>query len=115
VLYPFKRDFPCAQAQHFLVFSWLVVALIRDPGKGTLKGLGPYLPPTLRYGTTLRMVRSGHWDAPTLVSAMAAATLRVLPPPADGIRSLIGESTLKEKRGRKHPLGHITRQSEHDP
>jgi Transposase DDE domain len=115
VLYPFKRYFPCAQAQHFLVFSWLVVALIRDPGKGTLKGLGPYLPPTLRYWTTLRMVRSGHWDAPALVSAMAAATLRALPPPADGILYLIGDSTLKEKRGRKHPLGHTTRQSEHDP
>jgi hypothetical protein len=61
------------------------------------------------------MVRSGQWDAPTLVSAMAASTLRALPPPADGILYLIGDSTLKEKRGRKHPLGHTTRQSEHAP
>jgi len=59
VLFPFKRDFRCAQAQHFLVFCWLVVALIRDPGKGTLKGLGTSLPSKLKYWTTLRMVRSG--------------------------------------------------------
>ena len=41
VLYPLKRHFRCAQAQHFLVFCWLLIALIRDPGKGTLKGLKP--------------------------------------------------------------------------
>jgi hypothetical protein len=29
VLYPFKRHFRCAQAQHFLVLCWLVIALIR--------------------------------------------------------------------------------------
>jgi hypothetical protein len=115
VLDPFKRSFPCAQAQHVLGCCWLVVAWLRAPGQGTLKGLGPYLPPTLRYWTTLRMVRSGHWDAPALVSARAAATLRALPPPADGILSLMGESTLQEKRGRKPPLGPTTRQSEHDP
>jgi hypothetical protein len=114
-LHPFKRYFPCAQGSHFLVFCWPVVALIRDLGKRTLKGFGPYLPPTLHYWTTLRMVRSGQWDAPTLVAAMAASTIRALPPPADGILYLIGDSTWREKRGRKHPLGHTTRQGEHAP
>src|SRR5262249_34554400 len=31
------------------------------------------------------------------------------------VEYIIGDSTLKDKRGRKHPLGHITRHSEHDP
>jgi hypothetical protein len=115
VLYPLKRHFCCAQAQHFLVFCWLLMALIRDPGKGTLKGLHAYLPPTLKYWTTLRMIRSGQWDAEAVVCDLATATLRVLPPPADGVLYLIGDSTLKDKRGRKHPLGHTTRHSEHDP
>jgi Transposase DDE domain len=115
VLFPFKRYFRCAQAQHFLVFCWLVVALIRDPGKGTLRGLGTYLPSKLKYWTTLRMVRSGQWDAQALMTAMAATTLRTLPPPLDGVLYLIGDSTLKEKRGQQHPLGHTTRHSEHDP
>ena len=115
VLYPLKRHFCCAQAQHFLVFCWLLMALIRDPGKGTLKGLKPYLPPTLKYWTTMRMIRSGQWQAEAVVCDLATATLRALPPPADRVLYLIGDSTVKEKRGRKHPLGHTTRHSEHEP
>jgi hypothetical protein len=115
VLYPCKRYFRCAQAQHFVVFCWLLVAVIRAPGKGTLKGLGAYLPPTLHYWTILRMVRSGQWDASAVIETLAATTLRTLPPPADGVLYLIGDSTLKEKRGRKHPVGHTTRHSEHAP
>jgi hypothetical protein len=115
VLYPFKKHFRCAQAQHFLVFCWLVVALTRAPGKGTLKGLRPYLPSTLPYWTTVRMVRSGQWDAQAVITDVAAATLRSLPPPPDGVLYLIGDSTLKPKRGCKHPLGHFTRHGEHEP
>jgi hypothetical protein len=115
VLYPLKRHFGCVQAQHFLVCCWLVMALIRDPGKGTLKGLKPYLPPTLKYWTTVRMLRSGQWDAEAAVCDLATATLRTLPAPADGVLYLIGDSTVKAKRGRKHPLGRTTRHSEHEP
>lgn len=115
VLYPFKKHFRCAQAQHFLVFCWLLVALIRAPGKGTLKGLRPYLPSKLHYWTTVRMVRSGQWDAQAVLTDLAMTTLRSLPPPADGVLYLIGDSTLKAKRGRKHPLGHFIRHGEHDP
>ena len=44
-LYPFKPLFRCAQAQHFVIFCWLVVAIIRDPGVGTLKGASLNLSP----------------------------------------------------------------------
>jgi hypothetical protein len=115
VLYPCKRHFRCAQAHHFLVCCWLVVALIRAPGKGTRKGLKPYLPATLPYGTTLRMVRSAQWDAQAVLTPMARATLRTLPPLADGVLYLRDESTLKAKQGRPHPLGDTTRQRESAP
>jgi hypothetical protein len=115
VLSPCKKHFRCAQAQHFLVFCWLVIALIRDPGKGTLKGLRPYLPSKLHYWTTVRMVRSGQWDAQAVITDLAATTLRSLPPSSDGVLYLIGDSTLKPKRGRKHPVGHFTRHGEHEP
>jgi hypothetical protein len=114
-LYPLKKPFRCAQARHFLVCCWLVMALMRDPGKGTLKGLHASLPSTLKYWTTLRMLRSGQWDAAAGVCDLATATLRTLPPPADGVRSLIGDSPLQDKRGRQHPLGHTTRHRAHDP
>jgi len=63
----------------------------------------------------LRMMRSGQWDAEAVECDLATATLRTLPPPSDGVLSLIGESTLQDKRGRKPPLGHTTRHREHDP
>jgi hypothetical protein len=48
-LYPFKPLFRCAQARHFVIFCWLVVAIICDPGVGTLKGALPYVPAGLSY------------------------------------------------------------------
>jgi hypothetical protein len=91
------------------------MTLMRDPGKGTLTGRQSSLPSTLKYWTTLRMMRSGPWDAEAVVCALATATRRTLPPPSDRVRSLIGESTWNDTRGRKHLLGHTTRHSEHDP
>jgi hypothetical protein len=46
---------------------------------------------------------------------MAMTTLRTLPPPADGVLYLLGDSTLKAKRGRQHPRGYTTRQRESAP
>ena len=115
VRYPFKRHFRCAQAQHCLVFCWLVVALLRAPGKGTLQGLRPSLPSKLHYWPTVRMVRSEQWEAQAVITDWAAAPRRSLPPPTNGGLYLIGDSTLKAKRGRKPPLGHFTRHGEHDP
>lgn len=61
------------------------------------------------------MVRSGQWDAQAVLSGMSQKVVRTLPPPADGRLYLIGDTTHKTKRGRKHPLGHVTRQSESSP
>jgi hypothetical protein len=51
----------------------------RIPSKGTLKGLRPYLPAKLPYWTTVRVVRSGPWDAQAVLTAMATATLYATP------------------------------------
>jgi hypothetical protein len=87
-LYKFKPVFCCVQARHFWVFCWVLIALILDNGKGTLKELCQYLPPKLRYGTLMRMVRSGQWDADVLVSQMSRDVRHWLPAPADGIMRL---------------------------
>ena len=114
-LYPFKPLFRCTQARHFVIFAWLLIAIIRDPGAGTLKGLCPYLPPHLSYWALIRMLRSGKWDAQAVMNGMADKVLRSLPPAADGKLYLIGDTTHKPKRGTKHPLGHVTRQSNSSP
>jgi Transposase DDE domain len=112
-LAPFKRHFGCAQARHFLLFGWLLVVLILDFGKGTIKGLSRLVPKRIRYWALLRLIRSGQWDAQALIEDMAAQTLALLPPPRDGVLYLIGDTTLKSKRGHKHPLGHKTRMNEY--
>ena len=114
-LYPFKPLFRCSQARHFVIFCWLLVAIIRDPGAGTLKGLCPYLPPHLSYWALIRMLRSGKWDAQAVMNGMGKKVLRSLPPAADGKLYIIGDTTHKPKRGQKHPLGLVTRQSESSP
>jgi hypothetical protein len=115
VLYPFKPVFRCVQARHVWVFCWVLIALILDPGKGTLKELCQYLPPKLRYWTLRRMVRSGQWDASVLVSEMSCDVLNWLPAPADGVIHLSADKTRKDKRGRQHPLGRVTRDRAHSP
>jgi hypothetical protein len=115
LLYPFKPLFRCSQARHFVIFCWLLVAIIRDPGAGTLKGLCPYLPSHLSYWALLRMLRSGKWDAQAVMTGMADKVLRSLSPAADGKLYLIGDTTHKPKRGRQQPLGLVTRQSDSSP
>jgi hypothetical protein len=44
-----------------------------------------------------------------------AQALPAFPPPEDGILSLVGDSTLKRKRGPKHPAAHKTRLSQYHP
>ena len=114
-LYKFKPVFRCAQARHFWVFCWVLIALILDNGKGRLKDLCQYLPPKLRYWTLMRMVRSGQWDDSVLVTQMSRDVLNWLPPAADGVMHLSADKTRKDKRGRKHPLGLVTRDSAHSP
>ncbi|PON11992.1 hypothetical protein C2W62_41945 [Candidatus Entotheonella serta] len=75
----------------------------------------PYLPPHLSYWALIRMLRSGKWDAQAVMNGMAQQVLQSLPPAADGKLYLIGDTTHKPKRGKKHPLGHVTRQSTSSP
>jgi hypothetical protein len=112
---PSSPFFRCSQARHFIIFCWLLVAFICDPGAGTFKGLCPYLPPHLSYWALIRMLRSGKWDAQAVMNGMGKKVLRSLPPSSDGKRYLIGDTTHKPKRGKKHPLGLVTRQSESSP
>jgi len=84
VLFPFKRYFRCAQAQ--ALSGLLLVGGGVDPrsGQGHAEGARDVSASKLKYWTTLRMVRSGQWDAQGLMTAMAATTLRTLRHRFDG-------------------------------
>ena len=113
LLFPYKHHFRCAQARHFVLFCWVLTTLLIDPGAGTLKALVRWMPERLKYWTVLRLVRSGWWSEQALVTDLSADVLRQLPPPADGLLHLVGDVTLKGKRGEKHPLGRKCRVNEY--
>lgn len=114
-LSPGKPLFRYAPARHVVSCCWLGVALLRVPGVGTRQGALPSGPAALSYGALLRMVRSGPWDAHAVLRARRKPGLRAFPPPAAGRLCLIGDTTHKTTRGRQHPLGHGTCQSESSP
>lgn len=103
-LFHFKHHFPCAQARHFLLFCWLLVMLILNDGKGRLKHLCQAMPERLKYWALMRLLRTGQWDEQALLDDFVSQVLPSLPPPSDGILYLIGDATLKSKRGQKYPL-----------
>jgi Transposase DDE domain len=114
-LAPLGASFTCPQGHHFRVFCWLLVTLIVSEGGAKLKALTRLMPDSLAYWTVLRMMRSGYWEAAFLVDAMSEAVLAALPPPADGVLHLTGDSTVTERTGEKQPLARKTRTNEYAP
>src|SRR5215475_3718682 len=108
-------SFTCPQGQHFRIFCWLLVTLIVIEGGATRKALTRLMPRSLAYWTVLRMMRSGYWDAAFLVDEVSVAVLATLPPPADGVIHLTGDSTVTERTGEQQPLARKTRPNEYAP
>jgi hypothetical protein len=108
-------SFSCPQAQHFRVFCWLLVTLIVIEGGATLQALTRLMPRARAYWTVLRIMRSGYWDATGLVDTVSEAVLAALPPPADGVLHLTGDSTLTARTGEQQPLARKTRPNEFAP
>jgi hypothetical protein len=111
----FKHHFGCAQGRHFIIACWIVTGLILDTGTGCLKGVVAYLPARISYWAALRMVRSGQWDWLSILADAARVLLAEVPPPPDRTLYLIGDPTLKRKRGLQHPLGRKTRMNQFSP
>ena len=115
VLYPLKPCFRCPQARHFVLFCWMLTALALDTGSGTIKSLSRLVPARVTYWAMMRMVRSGYWDPDELIAEEARLLLLTLPRPSAATLFLLGDATLKGKRGKKHPLGKTTRMNQFAP
>ena len=115
LLAPLASSFPCPQGQHFRIFCWLLVTLIVIEGGATLKALTRLMPRSLAYWTVLRMLRSGYWDATSLVTQLGTSVLWNLPPPADGVLHVTGDLTVVTKTGEQQPLARKTRLNEYAP
>ncbi len=106
---------PCFRHRHHLVFSWLLVLHLVYGERAHLKTLARHGPAHLAYQHYRRLLCAAYWCTQTLLWWFADQALRAFPPPADGIVYLVVDSTLKGKRGLKHPVAQNTRLSQHHP
>jgi hypothetical protein len=91
------------------VFSWLLVWPLVDGARAKLNALARYGPDHLAYQPDRRLLGAAYGCTKTLLGWCAAPAMQALPPPEDGLVSLVGDSPLQGKRGRQHPVAHNTR------
>jgi Transposase DDE domain len=106
---------PCFHHRHHLVFSWLLVLHLVYGDRANLKELRRHGPAHLAYQHYRRLLCAGYWCTKALLWWFADQALQAFPPPEDGILYLVGDSTLKGKRGPRHPVAQKTRLSQHHP
>jgi hypothetical protein len=106
---------PCFRHRHHLVFSWLLVLHLIDGARAHLKALARHGPGHLADHHDRRLLCAAYWCTKALLWWFADEALQAFPPPEDGILYLVSDSTLKGKRGPKHPVAQKTRLSQHPP
>jgi hypothetical protein len=93
------------------VFSWRLVLPLGYSDRANLKALARHGPAHLAYQYYRRLLCAAYGCTKTLLWWFAEQAWQALPPPADGLLYVVGDSTLKGKRGQKHPVAQKTRLS----
>jgi hypothetical protein len=106
---------PCCRHRHLLVFRWLLVLHLVYGERANLKALARHGPAQLASQHYRRLLCAAYGCTKTLLWWFADHALQALPPPEDGLLYLVGDSTLKSKRGHKPPVAHQTRWSQDPP
>jgi hypothetical protein len=106
---------PCFRHRHHLVCSWLLGLHLLYGDRANLKELSRHGPVHLAYPQYRRLLCAAYWCTKTLLWWFADHALQALPPSEDGFLYLVGDSTLKGKRGSKHPVAQKTRLSHLHP
>jgi len=83
--------------------------------RANLKELSRHGPAHLAYQPYRRLLCAAYWCTKALLWWFADQALQALPPPEDGLLYLVADSTLKGKRGAKHPVAQKTRLSQYHP
>ena len=103
------------KGRHRLILGWLIVMQALFPGRKTLEELARWTPAAITVWRFRRVLKAAYWDIHLLVAWWVAEALQTLPPPKDGTRSLVGDGSVKPKRGTQNPLTQKGRKSEHQP
>jgi hypothetical protein len=103
------------KSRHRLVLSWLLTMHALFPGRKTLAELARWPPTDMPVWRLRRVLKATDWDVHRLVAWWAHQALHILPPPADGGLTLIGDGSHQPKRGQHNPLAQTGRTSAPDP
>ena len=103
------------KSHHCLMLGWLLTMQALFPGRQTLAKLARWTPKDVTVWRLRRVLTATYWDVHRLVEWWAQKALNILPPPDDGVLTLIGDSSHTPKRGQHNPLAQTGRTSEHDP
>ena len=103
------------KSHHRLVLGWLLTMQALFPGRKTLAELARWTPKDITVWRLRRLLKATYWDVHRLIEWWAQKALTLLPPPDDGVLTLIGDGSHKPKRGQYTPLAQTGRTNEHDP
>ena len=103
------------KSRHRLLLCWLVVMQALFPGRKTLAELARWTPAHVTVWRLRRLLKATYWDVHLLVAWWVEVALQTLPPPKDGTLYLVGDGSVKPKRGTQNPLAQKGRKSEHQP
>jgi hypothetical protein len=103
------------KSRHRLMLCWLVVMQALFRGRKTLEELARWTPAHVTVWRLRRLLKAAYWDVHLLVAWWVEEALHTLPPPKDGTLHLVGDGSVKPKRGTKNPLAQKGRKSEHQP
>jgi Transposase DDE domain len=85
------------------------------PGRKTVEELARWTPGSITVWRLRRVRRAVYWDVHLLGDGWGQEALRTLPPPKDGTLYLVGDGSVKPKRGPRNPLTQTGRKSEPQP
>ena len=103
------------KSRHLLILCWLILLQAVFPGRKTLKGLASHGPSHIKERFFRRLLKAGYWSVHILIQWFAEEAIKSFPPPQDGVLYVIGDSSEKDKRGKKNPAAQKGRKSKHHP
>jgi Transposase DDE domain len=101
--------------RHRLVLCWLIVMQALFPGRKTLEELARWTPSSITAWRFRRVLKAAYGHIHLLVEWWVQEAFNALPPPQDGTLHLVGDGSVKPKRGPQHPVAQKGRKSEHQP
>jgi len=101
--------------RHRLVLCWLIVMQALFPGRKTLEELARWTPSSITAWRFRRVLKAAYWNIHLLLEWWVQEAFNALPPPQDGTLHLVGDGSVKPKRGTQHPVAQKGRKSAHQP